>query len=126
MAGADKISGRTINSTAKGMGRRKFALTHFRQSEHTKDVGRRALVPSRWRRGLLPSTAPANTDVMRQALELLPSRLGHLDSFIGVAEAGKEISTRPFPARHRAQLGAARPAAVPRAAPTFPRSSTGT
>ena len=40
-----------------------------------------------------------NTDVMRQALECCHRGWGQ-SIIIGVAEAGKEISTRPVPARH--------------------------
>ena len=38
------------------------------------------------------------------ALECCASRLGRPAIVIGVAEAGKEISDAPVPARHRAQL----------------------
>ena len=37
-----------------------------------------------------------NTDVMRTGARRLPPRLGHVSIIIGVAEAGKEIATRPF------------------------------
>jgi S-(hydroxymethyl)glutathione dehydrogenase/alcohol dehydrogenase len=48
-----------------------------------------------------------NTDVMRQALECCHRGWGK-SVVIGVAESGREIATRPVPARHRAASGPAR------------------
>ena len=66
-----------------------------------------------------------NVKTMRQALECCHKGWGE-STIIGVAPAGAEISTRPFQlvtgpglARHRVRRRA-------RAAPTCPRSSTGT
>jgi S-(hydroxymethyl)glutathione dehydrogenase/alcohol dehydrogenase len=47
--------------------------------------------------------ATGNTEVMRTALEACHRGWG-TSIIIGVAEAGKEISHPPVPARHRAQL----------------------
>ena len=49
----------------------------------------------RRRRGLYASTATGNTEVMRTALEACHRGWG-TSIIIGVAEAGKEIATRPF------------------------------
>jgi S-(hydroxymethyl)glutathione dehydrogenase / alcohol dehydrogenase len=94
LVGADKIIGVDINSAREALARR-FGLTHFvNPKDHGKD-----LVPY-----LIELTGGGadysfecigNTDVMRQALECCHRGWG-VSVIIGVAAAGKEISTRPF------------------------------
>ena len=67
--------------------------------------------------------ATGNTEVMRTALESCHRGWG-TSIIIGVAEAGKEISTRPFQLVTGA-TGAAPRSAARAGAPTRPRSSTG-
>ncbi len=93
MVGANMIIGVDVNPGKEEWGR-KFGMTHF---VNPKDVG--DLVPH-----LVQLTdggadytfdCTGNTDVMRTALEACHRGWGE-SIIIGVAEAGKEISTRPF------------------------------
>ncbi len=93
MAGADIIVGVDINPGREAMARQ-FGITHFVNSHEVAD-----LVPHLV--GLTDGGADysfdctGNTDVMRQALECCHRGWGK-SVIIGVAESGKEISTRPF------------------------------
>jgi S-(hydroxymethyl)glutathione dehydrogenase/alcohol dehydrogenase len=93
MAGADKIIGVDINDSKKEWGE-KFGMTHFVNPKNTKDVV--AHVVELTDGGADYSfDCTGNTEVMRQALECCHRGWG-TSIIIGVAEAGKEISTRPF------------------------------
>jgi S-(hydroxymethyl)glutathione dehydrogenase / alcohol dehydrogenase len=93
MAGADKIIGVDINDSKKEWGER-FGMTHFVNPKNTKDVV--AHIVELTDGGADYSfDCTGNTDVMRQALECCHRGWG-TSVIIGVAEAGKEISTRPF------------------------------
>ncbi|MEH6808815.1 MAG: S-(hydroxymethyl)glutathione dehydrogenase/class III alcohol dehydrogenase [Hyphomonas oceanitis] len=93
MAGADKIIGVDINDSKKEWGE-KFGMTHFVNPKNTKDVV--AHIVELTDGGADYSfDCTGNTDVMRQALECCHRGWG-TSIIIGVAEAGKEISTRPF------------------------------
>jgi S-(hydroxymethyl)glutathione dehydrogenase/alcohol dehydrogenase len=93
MAGADKIIGVDINDSKKEWGE-KFGMTHFVNPKHTKDVV--AEIVALTDGGADYSfDCTGNTNVMRQALECCHRGWG-TSIIIGVAEAGKEISTRPF------------------------------
>jgi S-(hydroxymethyl)glutathione dehydrogenase/alcohol dehydrogenase len=94
MVGADMIVGVDLNPARESLAR-KFGLTHF---VNPKDHGAN-LVPH-----LVELTKGGadysfecigSTDVMRQALECCHRGWG-VSVIIGVAAAGKEISTRPF------------------------------
>lgn len=93
LAGAGRIVGVDINPSKAEWGRR-FGMTDF---VNPKDVGNvvETLV------NMLDGGADhsfdctGNTDVMRQALECCHRGWGQ-SIIIGVAEAGKEIATRPF------------------------------
>ena len=93
MVGANMIIGVDINSDKEEWGR-KFGMTHF---VNPKEVG--DLVP--YLVNLTDGGADysfdctGNTEVMRAALECCHRGWGE-SIIIGVAEAGKEISTRPF------------------------------
>jgi S-(hydroxymethyl)glutathione dehydrogenase / alcohol dehydrogenase len=93
LVGAAQIIGVDINPAREQWGRR-FGATHFVNPREVKD-----LVPH-----LVELTGggadytfdcTGNTDVMRQALEAAHRGWGE-SIIIGVAEAGREISTRPF------------------------------
>jgi S-(hydroxymethyl)glutathione dehydrogenase/alcohol dehydrogenase len=95
MVGASKIIGIDINSDREEWGR-KFGMTHFVNS---KGLSRDETVAE-----ILKITdggadysfdATGNTEVMRTALECCHRGWGE-SIIIGVAEAGKEIATRPF------------------------------
>jgi len=95
MVGADKIIGVDINPDREEWGRR-FGMTHFL---NTKGMSQEETIAD-----LLEMTgggadytfdATGNTDVMRTALETCHRGWGE-SIIIGVAEAGKEIATRPF------------------------------
>jgi S-(hydroxymethyl)glutathione dehydrogenase/alcohol dehydrogenase len=95
MAGANKIIGVDINPAKVAMAR-KFGMTHF---INPKEVGADKVVAA-----VVDATdggadysfdCTGNTDVMRQALECCHRGWGQ-SIIIGVAEAGKEIATRPF------------------------------
>ena len=93
MAGADMIVGVDINNDKKEWGE-KFGMTHFVNPRETKDVVA-ALVELTDGGADYSFDCTGNTDVMRQALECCHRGWG-TSVIIGVAEAGKEISTRPF------------------------------
>ena len=93
MAGADKIIGVDINSAKKDWGE-KFGMTDFVNPRETKDVVAR-LVDLTDGGADYSFDCTGNTDVMRQALECCHRGWG-TSIIIGVAEAGKEIATRPF------------------------------
>ncbi len=95
LVGADKIIGIDINPDREEWGR-KFGMTHFVNS---KGLSRDETIAE-----ILQLTdggadysfdATGNTEVMRTALECCHRGWGE-SIIIGVAEAGKEISTRPF------------------------------
>ncbi|MET0743076.1 MAG: S-(hydroxymethyl)glutathione dehydrogenase/class III alcohol dehydrogenase [Microvirga sp.] len=95
MVGADKIIGVDINP-AKTAIARKFGMTDF---INPKEVGAdkvvQAIVDLTGGGADFSFDATGNTDVMRQALECCHRGWGE-SIIIGVAEAGKEIATRPF------------------------------
>jgi S-(hydroxymethyl)glutathione dehydrogenase/alcohol dehydrogenase len=100
LAGADMIIGVDINNGKKSWGER-FGMTHFVNPTEIEGDVVPYIVNLTKRRGDLIGGADytfdctGNTQVMRQALEC--SRRGWGKSVvIGVAGAGKEISTRPF------------------------------
>lgn len=94
MVGANKIVGVDINADKEGWGK-KFGMTDFVNPAKIKGSLVDHLV------GLTDGGADysfdctGNTDVMRDALECCHRGWG-TSVIIGVAEAGKEISTRPF------------------------------
>jgi S-(hydroxymethyl)glutathione dehydrogenase/alcohol dehydrogenase len=94
MVGADKIVGVDINDSKEEWGRR-FGMTHFVNPKKVSGDIVQHLV------GLTDGGADytfdctGNTSVMRQALEACHRGWG-VSVVIGVAEAGKEIATRPF------------------------------
>ncbi len=93
MAGADMIVGVDINETKEAWGRR-FGMTHFVDpSKHTDVVAH--LVELTGGGADYTFDCTGNTTVMRQALEACHRGWGE-SIVIGVAEAGKEIATRPF------------------------------
>ena len=93
MAGADKIVGVDINNSKKEWGE-KFGMTHFVNPKDVSDVV--AHIVELTDGGADYSfDCTGNTDVMRQALECCHRGWG-TSVIIGVAEAGKEIATRPF------------------------------
>ena len=93
MSGANRIVGVDINPSKEEWGR-KFGMTDFVNPKETSDVVAHLVE-------LLDGGADysfdctGNTDVMRQALECCHKGWG-TSIIIGVAEAGKEIATRPF------------------------------
>ncbi|MAN45783.1 MAG: S-(hydroxymethyl)glutathione dehydrogenase/class III alcohol dehydrogenase [Alphaproteobacteria bacterium] len=93
MAGADMIIGVDINDSKKEWGE-KFGMTHFVNPKNTADVVAH-LVELTGGGADYSFDCTGNTDVMRQALECCHRGWG-TSVIIGVAEAGKEISTRPF------------------------------
>ena len=93
MVGADKIVGVDLNNAKEEWGR-KFGMTHFVNPREVDDVV--AHIVELTDGGADYSfDATGNTEVMRQALECCHRGWGE-SIIIGVAEAGKEISTRPF------------------------------
>ena len=93
LAGADMIVGVDINNSKKEWGE-KFGMTHFVNPRETADVVAH-LVELTDGGADYSFDCTGNTDVMRQALECCHRGWG-TSVIIGVAEAGKEISTRPF------------------------------
>src|ERR687893_337743 len=95
MVGADKIIGVDINPAKVEMAK-KFGMTDF---INPKEVGNdkvvQAIVDLTGGGADFSFDATGNTDVMRQALECCHRGWGE-SIIIGVAEAGKEIATRPF------------------------------
>jgi S-(hydroxymethyl)glutathione dehydrogenase/alcohol dehydrogenase len=95
LVGADKIVGVDVNP-AKRVQAEKFGMTHF---INPNEVGAKNVVDK-----IVEITGggadysfdcTGHTDVMRQALECCHRGWG-VSVIIGVAEAGKEIATRPF------------------------------
>ena len=93
MVGADKIVGVDVNPSKREWGE-KFGMTHFVNPTETADVVAH-LVELTDGGADYSFDCTGNTDVMRQALECCHRGWG-TSVIIGVAEAGKEISTRPF------------------------------
>lgn len=93
MVGADKIIGIDINPEREAMAR-KFGMTHFlNPKEHENIVD--AIVQLTDGGADYSFECIGNTQVMRQALECTHKGWGQ-SIIIGVAQAGAEISTRPF------------------------------
>ena len=93
MAGADMIIGVDLNNDKKAWGER-FGMTHFVNPKDVADIVAH-LVALTDGGADYTFDCTGNTDVMRQALECCHRGWG-TSIIIGVAEAGKEISTRPF------------------------------
>jgi len=93
MAGADRIVGVDINPDKREWGE-KFGMTDFVNPKETSDVVAQ-LVDMLDGGADYSFDCTGNTDVMRQALECCHKGWG-TSIIIGVAEAGKEIATRPF------------------------------
>lgn len=95
MVGADKIIGVDINPAKRGMAE-KFGMTDFiNPTEIGNDKVVQAIVDLTGGGADFSFDATGNTNVMRQALECCHRGWGE-SIIIGVAEAGKEIATRPF------------------------------
>ncbi len=95
MVGADKIIGVDINPAKQEMAR-KFGMTDFiNPSEIGNDKVVQAIVDLTGGGADFSFDATGNTNVMRQALECCHRGWGE-SIIIGVAEACKEIATRPF------------------------------
>ena len=91
--GADKIIGVDLNPAREAMAR-KFGMTHFlNPKDHENIVD--AIVQLTDGGADYSFECIGNTKVMRQALECTHKGWGR-SIIIGVAEAGAEISTRPF------------------------------
>jgi S-(hydroxymethyl)glutathione dehydrogenase/alcohol dehydrogenase len=93
MVGADKIIGVDINPARQEMARR-FGMTHFVNPKELPNVVD-AIVQLTDGGADYSFECIGNTQVMRQALECTHKGWGR-SIIIGVAEAGAEISTRPF------------------------------
>ncbi len=93
MAGASKIIGVDINPAREEWGKR-FGMTHFVNPGDVDDLVAH-LVALTDGGADYSFDCTGNTTVMRQALECCHRGWG-TSIIIGVAEAGKEISTRPF------------------------------
>jgi S-(hydroxymethyl)glutathione dehydrogenase / alcohol dehydrogenase len=93
MVGADKIIGIDINPAREAMARR-FGMTHFVNPREVPNVVD-AIVQLTDGGADYSFECIGNTQVMRQALECTHKGWGQ-SIIIGVAEAGAEISTRPF------------------------------
>ena len=94
MVGADKIVGVDINDGKAEWGRR-FGMTHFVNPKQVEGGIVPHLVALTDGGADFTFDCTGNTDVMRTALEACHRGWG-VSTVIGVAEAGKEISTRPF------------------------------
>jgi len=93
MVGADKIIGVDLNPGREAMAR-EFGMTHFlNPKEHENIVD--AIVQLTGGGADYSFECVGNTTLMRQALECTHKGWGR-SIIIGVAEAGAEISTRPF------------------------------
>jgi S-(hydroxymethyl)glutathione dehydrogenase/alcohol dehydrogenase len=93
MVGADMIIGVDLNPDREALGRQ-FGMTHFINPKTTPDVVAAIQKLTEW--GVDYSfECIGNVEVMRQALECCHRGWGE-SVIIGVAAAGKEISTRPF------------------------------
>ena len=93
MVGADKIIGVDLNPEREAMAR-KFGMTHFINPKTTENVVD-AIVQLTDGGADYSFECVGNTKLMRQALECTHKGWGR-SIIIGVAEAGAEISTRPF------------------------------
>lgn len=94
MVGANKIVGVDINADKKEWGE-KFGMTDFVNPREVKGSLVEHLVELTDGGADYSFDCTGNTDVMRDALECCHRGWG-TSVIIGVAEAGKEISTRPF------------------------------
>ncbi|QXQ06079.1 S-(hydroxymethyl)glutathione dehydrogenase/class III alcohol dehydrogenase [Sphingosinicellaceae bacterium] len=94
MVGADKIIGVDLNNDKEEWGRR-FGMTHFVNPKEIEGDIVQHLVALTDGGADYTFDCTGNTTVMRQALEACHRGWG-VSVVIGVAEAGKEISTRPF------------------------------
>lgn len=94
MVGADKIVGVDLNPDKEEWGK-KFGMTHFVNPRDVKGSLVEHLVELTDGGADYSFDCTGNTDVMRDALECCHRGWG-TSVIIGVAEAGKEISTRPF------------------------------
>ncbi|MBV9551037.1 MAG: zinc-binding dehydrogenase, partial [Alphaproteobacteria bacterium] len=94
MVGADKIVGVDINDAKEQWGR-KFGMTHFVNPAKVSGGLVAHLVALTDGGADYSFDCTGNTEVMRTALEACHRGWG-TSIIIGVAEAGKEISTRPF------------------------------
>ncbi len=95
MVGADKIIGIDINPGKRAMAER-FGMTHFiNPSEVGTDKVVQAIIDLTGGGADFSFDATGNVNVMRQALECCHRGWGE-SIIIGVAEAGREIATRPF------------------------------
>jgi S-(hydroxymethyl)glutathione dehydrogenase/alcohol dehydrogenase len=92
MVGADKIVGIDINPARRAMAEA-FGITHFIDANDGNVVER--IVDITGGGADYSFDCTGNTDVMRQALECCHRGWGQ-SIIIGVAEAGREIATRPF------------------------------
>ena len=102
LVGANKIIGVDLNPGRKALAE-KFGMTHF---VNPKEVGGDLvahLVALTDGGADYSFECVGNVDLMRQALECCHRGWG-VSVVIGVAGAGKEISTRPFPVGHRPRL----------------------
>ncbi len=93
MVGADKIIGIDINPKREAMARQ-FGMTHFINTNEVPDIVD-AVIQLTDGGADYSFECIGNTQVMRQALECTHKGWGR-SIIIGVAEAGAEISTRPF------------------------------
>jgi S-(hydroxymethyl)glutathione dehydrogenase/alcohol dehydrogenase len=93
MVGADKIIGVDINPAREEMAR-EFGMTHFINPKDVENVVD-AIVQVTDGGADYSFECIGNTTTMRQALECCHKGWGQ-SIIIGVAESGKEISTRPF------------------------------
>lgn len=93
MVGADKIIGIDINPAREAMAR-EFGMTHFLNPKETENIVD-AIVQLTGGGADYSFECIGHTQIMRQALECTHKGWGR-SIIIGVAEAGAEISTRPF------------------------------
>jgi S-(hydroxymethyl)glutathione dehydrogenase/alcohol dehydrogenase len=95
MVGADKIIGIDVNPAKRAMAE-KFGMTDFiNPNEVGRDKVVQAVIDLTGGGADFSFDATGNVDVMRQALECCHRGWGE-SIIIGVAEAGREIATRPF------------------------------
>jgi len=94
MVGADKLVGVDLNPSKAEWGRR-FGMTHFVNPTEVEGDLVQHLVALTDGGADYTFDCTGNTTVMRQALEACHRGWGE-SIIIGVAEAGKEIATRPF------------------------------
>jgi S-(hydroxymethyl)glutathione dehydrogenase / alcohol dehydrogenase len=94
LVGADRIVGVDINPSKEAWGR-KFGMTHFVNPKEVDGDLVQHLVALTDGGADYSFDCTGNVDVMRQALECCHRGWGQ-SIIIGVAEAGREIATRPF------------------------------